>query len=98
MGGLLTDLERHAAAHFATEERLMQSIDYPETASHRMRRQDFARRVARFREKFQAGRAEVDHEVVRFLENWLVIHIQGADRDYAEYYRARRQRGETRVN
>jgi hemerythrin len=80
-------LADHAREHFKHEETLMRSLDYPELASHRS---EHALLLAEFVEMVRdLERQDVtwlDADTMEALYHWLVGHMVGADRDYADHY------------
>ncbi len=89
VGRILRRVVEYTEHHFAAEERLMRQYNYPELAAHREQHQDFARRVQKFQDEFQAGRTMMTVEVFRLLRDWLEVHIKGSDMAYAEFIRAK---------
>ncbi len=87
-----THLERlidYTASHFAHEERLMRLHDYPDRAAHQAEHQALAQKVVQFQADFRAGRIALSPELLTFMKDWLVRHIQGSDRKYVPYLRSR---------
>lgn len=56
--------------------------------SHQTAHEEFAEKVASFRERYDSGEVMLTMDVVDFLKDWLTAHIAGAelDQDYGEYY------------
>lgn len=85
VGPILDRLLRYTAGHFAHEERLMRLHDYPELAAHKAQHDALTRQVLEFQAKFQSGQATMTVQLLHFLKNWLVDHIQGSDRKYTPF-------------
>ncbi len=88
---LLRFLVLHAEEHFATEERLMQESQYPDTAPHARDHAEFRRRL---RFLLLAWDAQGDSPALRlalvgFLRFWQADHVNAHDGRLAEYLRAR---------
>jgi hemerythrin len=82
LGSILERLVQYTAAHFAHEERLMRLSDYPELAAHKALHEALTKQVLEFQAKFQTGQATMSVQLLHFLKNWLVGHIQGTDMKY----------------
>ena len=81
---LIAELEKYTLAHFAAEETLMRITDYPRFEKHKQEHQDFVGRV--LEEKKQAlASGELSLDLMYFLRDWLVGHILGSDKHYADY-------------
>ena len=78
---IFRELIRYTDHHFATEERLMEACGYEGTAAHR----DMHRRLMVDLHSLQLDRGEVISVslTTRYLQEWLLRHINGADRDLA---------------
>jgi hemerythrin len=83
MGPLLDGLVRYTTFHFAHEERIMESIDYPDLQAHKAEHAALVRRIEEFRAEHEAGRTEITIKVLLFLKGWLVAHIMISDAKYA---------------
>lgn len=82
MGKILNRLIQYTASHFAHEERLMQKHGYPDFAAHKAEHDTLVAKVTKFEADFKAGHIGMSIEVLEFLKDWLVGHIQGSDRKY----------------
>lgn len=85
MHKILEGLERYAKTHFDTEEALYTNSEYPYTKEHKKIHRSFEAKVADVKEQLRAGRSSVSHDLLLFLKNWLIDHIQGTDLGYAKY-------------
>jgi hemerythrin-like metal-binding protein len=81
----LDRLVQYTSVHFAHEERLMRLHDYPELAEHAAEHQALTEQVMKFQRDFQSGRTLLTIEILQFLRDWLVKHIQRSDTRYAPY-------------
>jgi hemerythrin len=88
LGDILVFLKDYAATHFAMEEELMARHGYSRTAEHRAIHADLVRQVADLVTRFQAGSGMITLELMNFLEDWLVRHIQGEDSRFAQEFKA----------
>lgn len=81
---ILDELEQYTRAHFTAEEALMRVAAYPKFREHRQDHRGFIDQVASARAKLARGEF-LGLDLLRYLTDWLVKHIQGGDRDYAAF-------------
>jgi len=82
---LLSGLFDYAMLHFEAEEAYMRSIGYPRLAEHISEHRQFVERVADFNLAAADDRGSAQ-EVLHFLADWLICHVQFSDlaiRDWA---------------
>lgn len=83
-------LYAYAHYHFSTEESVFRKYDYPGRDRHKRSHAEFAGRIktwlADYRDKPNLPIAEP----LDYLVNWIITHIQGEDRAYAQYFRDRK--------
>ena len=82
---VLDALAGYAFTHFNTEEIFFSHSDYPDVEKHIRVHDQFKAKVVEFRDAVSDGKANVDMEVLDFLKNWLIEHIQGMDVAFAPY-------------
>ena len=83
----LDRLIQYVGMHFSHEERLMRLHGYPDFPAHKAEHDALTRQVVQFQQEFQAGRAILTVQLLRFLKEWLQNHIQGSDQKYAPFLR-----------
>ena len=79
----LDQLADYARIHFAVEEIEMRIHRYPDFDAHVREHRAFEARIRQFSEV--ALHRNIFEEVREFLNEWLVRHIQVADKAYAPY-------------
>ncbi|MDR0623139.1 MAG: bacteriohemerythrin [Treponema sp.] len=79
--------------HFSTEEKILDRINYPETAAHKKQHEDFVKEIIRQVQAFEGGRQFVPNVFVRFLRDWVLTHIAVSDKAYSEYLMDLKKRG-----
>jgi hemerythrin-like metal-binding protein len=79
---LLTRLIAYTGVHFATEEKYMQQVNYPGYVYHKGEHEAFVKKAAEFKAKFEGGQAVLTIEVLAFLKDGGINHIQGTDKKY----------------
>ena len=84
IGSVLDELITYTASHFANEEKLMREAGYPAYDEHKAAHEALVAQVLETKKKFAQGTA-LSQEVMSFLKNWLVNHIQGMDKRYGPH-------------
>ncbi len=72
--------------HFKTEERYMLEFDYPEYQYHKEEHFDFVQRMNSYFGRVVDGDYHVANEILEYLKEWLLKHIQGTDAKYVECF------------
>lgn len=86
---LLNKLGVYAAMHFAREEHYFEIHAYPETEEHLQEHDDFEDTLYQFEDEFSAGKQDLSVSILNYLNDWLVKHIKGSDREYAPFLKAK---------
>jgi hemerythrin-like metal-binding protein len=90
LAAVLDHLVDYAKSHFAREEALLLRAKYPDSAEHKLDHERFVNEIALLRERFKsAPAAEIDQELMEFLSNWIVMHVQVSDKLYGPRLNAR---------
>ncbi len=89
LGSILGRLAEYTVSHFGTEEKFFAQYGYPEEKSHVEIHRKLVAQVVEIQKKFQAGEAMVSMELMTFLKDWLVNHIQGTDKKYSSFLRGK---------
>jgi hemerythrin len=80
---ILDQLSDYIAVHFQAEEKLLETVAFPELEQHKKRHVEFIQRVEGLKQDFHSGEVSVGVELLVFLTGWLIDHIKGEDRNYA---------------
>jgi hemerythrin-like metal-binding protein len=80
IGKTLDELIKYTQSHFGYEESKMKASAYAGYLSHKMEHDRLTRQVLDLQTQYRAGKASLTIEVLNFLKDWLVNHIQGVDR------------------
>lgn len=96
LGQITQDLLSYALYHFETEEELMQEYGYQEAEEASMQRhldqhRGFSTKVVAIREGIKSGKLIAPGELIGFLNDWLVHHIQHTDQALAAFVLAKRR-------
>ncbi len=89
LGKVLDELADYTAIHFKTEEDLMKSYSYEGYKSHKEAHDSFVSKVLEFSKEFKSGRKMISVELLYFLKDWLVSHINGVDKLYIDFFHSK---------
>ncbi len=85
LGKTFDSLVEYTARHFGYEEKLFTQYGYPEYQAHKTAHEKLVEKVLDFKTRFENNEAFVSMELMAFLKDWLVKHIQGTDKKYAPF-------------
>ena len=85
IGSILKELADYTVNHFADEEKAFAQTRYPAEAAHKQLHKNLVDQVVALIGKFQSGETLLTHDVISFLQRWLIDHIKGQDKDYGPY-------------
>ncbi|MDR1985631.1 MAG: bacteriohemerythrin [Treponema sp.] len=71
--------------HFSAEEKLLESVNYPDIGEHKKEHEGFIRQIFEEVKGFQGGKQFVPNDFVRYLKDWILAHIALTDKKYAKY-------------
>jgi len=81
VGVVLDELADYCLAHFGFEESLQEKAGYALAKPHKAMHETFAKRLARYQEKYSAGE-DVAKQLHDMLRTWLLHHIKRDDMAY----------------
>jgi hemerythrin-like metal-binding protein len=82
IGQILDELVTYTKTHFAHEEKLMQQASYSGYPEQKRAHEALVAQLNEILDKYRDGTA-LGQEIMSFLKNWLINHIQGLDKQYA---------------
>ncbi len=82
---IMQHLREYTASHFSTEEQLFEHSAYPHTREHKEVHRRFVSRLEEFESQIKNGTTTVSMDLLAFLKDWLINHIQGTDPGYVSY-------------
>jgi len=85
LGKILKELLAYTDKHFAAEEKLMKKRGYPRYEEHRGKHIKMRAKVESLIRDYNSGQVSMTFAVLKFLQDWLIKHIMGTDKDYGEY-------------
>ena len=80
----LQKLINYVFEHFAAEEQLMLSYNFPGFTAHRQEHDYFVRKLKEIQGGFQDSE-ETSIKTLDFMANWIVCHIKGTDQIYGRF-------------
>ncbi len=85
---ILGEMMDYVAVHFETEEAYMTRFQYPEIQTHRALHNVFIDKIHQFRGKMHEEPGPLLlGEMLEYLRQWWVGHIQGTDTQYVACFR-----------
>jgi hemerythrin-like metal-binding protein len=82
---ILDRLLQYTLAHFKHEEQVMLEHEYPNSAQHKALHDKIRQKTTDLREQAYLVTGQ---DLLRFLKEWWVGHIQGQDKNYSPYLEA----------
>ena len=79
---VLDRLTHYTITHFDHEEQVMQGCGYPRFEAHKVMHDEMRRRTLELKATPEAIAAR---DLLQFVKNWWVRHIQNQDKTYAPY-------------
>jgi hemerythrin len=90
VGKTLDGLVSYTKVHFAREEKFFAQTGYAASVEHKKEHDDLTKQVIDVQQKYKAGATTtLSLEVMNFLKNWLINHIQGSDQKYGPHLNAK---------
>ncbi|MGL1935408.1 MAG: bacteriohemerythrin [Fibrobacterales bacterium] len=83
---LLEDLTDYTVTHFAAEEKKFDVFKYEHTVEHKKSHKKFIDKVTDVKQRVEDGREVLPIEMVIFLKDWLLKHIQDEDRQFFQCF------------
>jgi hemerythrin-like metal-binding protein len=85
-------MDHYAHWHFGSEEKYMKMYDYSQYEEHRKEHEKFYAYTQSIMNKaeLQGITPALAYEVDKYLVDWLIAHIKGTDRRFAEFLKSRK--------
>ena len=84
---VLEEMTKFALEHFKTEEDYMREFNYPEYKYHSEEHSDFFNKTLAYFDRVVNDDYHVSNELIEYLEQWIVHHIQITDKKYADCFK-----------
>jgi methyl-accepting chemotaxis protein/hemerythrin len=78
-------LQNYAETHFAAEEEIFSTYDYPDRAAHEADHAAFSDSITYIRKQCELIDAPMSTRIRDFLLGWLCNHIKNKDMDYKRF-------------
>lgn len=85
VGQVVDQILDYTVNHFREEETLLEEAGYPDLERHKLLHSRLIKKALAFKARFEKDPLKVIPALSAFLTNWLIVHIQGEDKKYAEY-------------
>jgi hemerythrin len=85
LNSLLDQFIEYTFVHFVSEQVLMQRSGYPGLEMHRQQHDQLLQELRAVQTQTRSGEAHVNSDLATDLRGWLIIHIEGMDRAFADY-------------
>lgn len=82
---VMKELADYTIDHFGREEALMEQHGFPGLAGHRKEHEDMVRKIREASANFETNSLQASREVLHFLQDWLVNHINVTDKGYSDF-------------
>ena len=86
----LSSLIYYAYTHFATEERYLLQVHFPDLKQHVLEHIDFIMKTLGLALRVESGGDETRIELLRYLKEWYSSHVLGTDRQYIPFLAAKK--------
>lgn len=86
---IIAKMAEYTQYHFSTEEKYMKQFGYPQYAAHKKEHEKFIEQVGNFKKDYENGKAGLSYELMNFLKDWLVNHIESSDKKYVPFFNAK---------
>lgn len=80
-------MEQYVKEHFTYEEKFFELIQFKETEEHVREHRVFLEKTEEFRERAKTDEVTLSVEMLGFLEEWFIHHVQVVDRLYVEEFK-----------
>ncbi len=83
LASIIQQMRHYTDHHFHDEETLMARIHYPQLEDHQAQHGEFCEKLHTFEQAYQKNDKALAMDILNFLSDWLVSHINESDRDIA---------------
>jgi len=89
IGRTLDELIRYSTAHFAAEEKVLQSCGYPDFPAHHSEHERLAYAILEFYQRLMSNELGMTAQSVDFLRDWLGQEILDVDMKFAPFLKGK---------
>lgn len=91
---ILNELVKYKRYHFSTEEKYFKKFNYKGTSSHINAHNKFNKEIEKFIKKIDNNEMEIAFELIDFLEDWFLDHLNDMDKKYVKCFKEHGLNGE----
>jgi hemerythrin-like metal-binding protein len=84
---VLEEMTKFALEHFKTEEAYMKKFNYPDYKYHSEEHYNFFTKTIAYFDRVVNGDYHISNELIEYLKQWIVHHIQESDRQYIDCFK-----------
>lgn len=86
----LAFLEDYVLMHFGTEEMMQKASKYPDASEHKKMHDAFIVALGELKAEYESSGSDllVLMKITKVALDWLKYHINGADKDFGDYFKA----------
>lgn len=85
---ILDEMTEYALKHFETEEHYMKEFNFPDYQAHRNEHIKFTNTTIVYKNRVVGGDYQIINEILEYLKQWLVNHIQVTDKKYIDCFKS----------
>jgi hemerythrin-like metal-binding protein len=79
---MLDQVVEFARMHFAAEERAMLAAEYGWYAQHKVKHDEFLKKMTEMQQRQKAGALTLSMTVLDMLRDWIIEHVNDVDKGY----------------
>lgn len=83
---ILNQLADYTRTHFLLEESLMRVLHYSGLEIHKQQHEDLIQQIHELQRKLDEEDATITFELLYFLKNWLIHHINESDKRFGDFF------------
>lgn len=81
----LEELIEYGKHHFLAEEEAFDKYGYPDKEEYKLLHKGYSEKMQYFQDNVQGNEIAISFELMDFLEDWLINHINDADKKYVVF-------------
>jgi hemerythrin len=82
---ILSELRNYAQVHFQNEEELLKKYKFHDLEGHKREHRLYENKIDDLLRNYDSGDEKVKVDLVEFLADWWMGHIQGCDMEYKRF-------------
>lgn len=94
---VLNELISYTADHLRREEKLMETLKFPNLANHKIGHDAFLASIQDLKKKYDAGSITVASQLSTVLRDWLSLHIRRSDKELLKLLKKTRPQPQPKV-